>query len=464
MRINIPFIGGAYSGRSTNLNAQVCQNLFPVVDKEGGKSALSLMGTPGAKVFSVTGSSGEVRGLYVWRDYLYAAVGSTLYKIDTSGMAANVGSLLTTTGKVWMAGGTTHLCVVDGMYGYYRTAIASTLTRITDEDFPIPSSLAYQDSFFIVTAAETDEFYISSSENASEWAGLDFAAAEDTPDDVLAVVSHRRELWLPGSVTTEVYYNSGNSSFPFTRVAGAVHKIGCGSAASIASCPEGLFMLDDHYRVRMSQGYELVPVSTEQIEYQFATYADRENAVGYTYSQEGHPFYVLTFPSSSRTWVYDSATFLWHTRSTGLLGGRHFSNCAAFFGGKTIVGHFANGNLYELDLGTYTDYGETIRAVRAAQTIQNSRNLMRFGSFELEWEAGVGLVTGQGYDPQAMLDWSDDGGNTWSNEHWATIGAMGQYKTRCIWRRLGSSRDRIFRVAISDPVKRVIIGAYLEGS
>jgi hypothetical protein len=65
-------------------------------------------------------------------------------------------------------------------------------------------------------------------------------------------------------------------------------------------------------------------------------------------------------------------------------------------------------------------------------------------------------------DPQAMLDWSDDGGHTWGNEHWTSMGPIGDYTTRAVWRRMGRSRNRIYRVSVTDAVKRVIIGAHLE--
>ena len=64
---------------------------------------------------------------------------------------------------------------------------------------------------------------------------------------------------------------------------------------------------------------------------------------------------------------------------------------------------------------------------------------------------------------QAALSWSDDGGHTWSNDYLASVGAIGQYKTRLIWRRLGYSRDRVFRIAMSEPTKKVLIGAVVEG-
>ena len=68
----------------------------------------------------------------------------------------------------------------------------------------------------------------------------------------------------------------------------------------------------------------------------------------------------------------------------------------------------------------------------------------------------------QGRDPQLMLDWSDDNAKTWSSQRTASFGRVGRYLQRVKFFRLGQARDRIYRVSISDPVKRVILSAELE--
>jgi hypothetical protein len=73
-----------------------------------------------------------------------------------------------------------------------------------------------------------------------------------------------------------------------------------------------------------------------------------------------------------------------------------------------------------------------------------------------------GLTTVDIYrSPQAMLSWSDDGGFTWNGERWEDIGKIGEYYTRMHWHRLGSSRNRVFKMVISDPVKRVLIASHV---
>ena len=460
--IELPFIGGAYAGPSTNINAQVCQNLFPIPDVVGGKTMLALRNTPGMKLWATVGS-GDFRGNFVWYDYLYSVVGNTIYKINSNGVSTSVGTLSTTTGDVYMCGGVTYMLITDGSKGYYRIQADTTLTEITDADFPIPGSCEYQDGYFIVSEKDTDYFYISAVEDPSSWDSLEFASAEDTPDDVLVLVSHARQLWLFGEETTEVFVNTGNSTYPFSRLSGAVLPIGVGAKGSVARGPEGLYLIDNYYRPRHAAGYDLVGIAPEQIQHQIDSYERKDDAEGWIYSMGGHSFYVLTFPTAKKTWVYDITTQLWHSMSSGLTGGIHRGKHGVSFADKILVGDCYNGNLYELDYETYSDVGDNNRRVRTAQPIHKNRSLVSFSSFEIEFESGVGLVTGQGSDPQAMLDWSDDGGHTWSNEHWASIGKIGEYKTRVIWRRLGVSRSRIFRVTISDPVKIFMIGAFLEG-
>ena len=78
-----------------------------------------------------------------------------------------------------------------------------------------------------------------------------------------------------------------------------------------------------------------------------------------------------------------------------------------------------------------------------------------------------GQATSTAKDPQVMLRWSDDGGHTWSNEHWRSMGLVGQWGRRVIWRRLGMTlklRDRVYEVSGTDPIKIAIMGAELTAS
>ncbi len=103
-----------------------------------------------------------------------------------------------------------------------------------------------------------------------------------------------------------------------------------------------------------------------------------------------------------------------------------------------------------------------IRRMRRTPHLNETHIRQTFNKLELLAEVGEGLLEGQGVDPQAMLRWSDDGGETWSQEHWAPLGKRGEYRRRVLWRRLGQARDRVFEVVITDPIEIALITAYLD--
>jgi hypothetical protein len=197
------------------------------------------------------------------------------------------------------------------------------------------------------------------------------------------------------------------------------------------------------------------------------------DAVGYTYQQDGHFFYVLNFPSANTTWVYDASTEVWHERAGWNNGSftRHRANCQMSFNNRIVVGDYENGNVYYFDLNSYKDNNDIqkwLRSWRALPTGQNDLNRSAHHTLQLDCETGVGLDgTGQGVSPEMMLRWSDDGGHTWSNEHLASMGKIGQFGFRAFWRRLGMTlkiRDRVYEVSGTDPVKIAIMGAELHAS
>ena len=457
--IEIPFIGGAYTARSTNLNAQVCQNLYVEIDNTGAKNIIALVGCPGCKSWLDTEHNAEVRAFKIYNETLYVIVGNTVYKISVPLAATSIGTIGTSSGWVDITNDGIYMCVFDSTGGW--TWDGTTFSTISDTDLPTPSGATYQDGYHIVSRADTDQFFICEQDDPTSWDATDYATAEGSGDILIAPVSVQRQLWLIGQCSTEIWYNSGET-FPFTRNPGGYLETGTNSKRSIATWENELMFLDDNNRVVRKQGLSLVPVSSYQIDYLISTMTVKSDSVGFIYPQEGHVFYELSFPTDGKTICYDLTTGFWHTRTSGEQDFRNRANCAIVFNDTVFVGDYENGKIYEYDLGTFTDNGEIKRAIRAAQIINNDGNRIFFNGFELDMEFGVGDNTTT--DPQVMLQWSDDGGHTWSNEHWKSLGAIGKYEKRAKWYRLGTSRNRIFKMVISDPVKRNIFKAYLDGT
>ena len=383
------------------------------------------------------------------------------------------------------------------------------LTQITDPDFYGAVGVGFLDGYFVFNEPNSQRFWVTESYNGLAIDSLAFASAEGSPDNLVTLIVDHREIWLFGVNTVEVWYNAGTPDFPLARIQGAFNEIGCLAAYSVAKLDNGLFWLGRDARgngiVYRSKGYSGERVSTHAVEWQIQQYTTLEDAVAYTYQQDGHSFYVLNFPTANTTWVYDVATGLWHERAgwENNQFTRHRGNCQMNYNHEIVIGDYATGLIFAYDPTVYTEAGtiqKWLRSWRALPTGENNLKRTTQHSLQLDCEAGVGLVSNDyallgttyivtesrdslvtdpdggdyliaslnlpepGVVPQVMLRFSDDGGHTWSNEHWKSMGRIGQTGYRTIWRRLGMTlklRDRVYEISGTEPVKIAIMGAKL---
>ena len=504
-----PILGSSYVARSINAADNRMVNLFPEVIPEGGKEPGFLNRAPGLELLQTVGS-GPIRALWAHQTNgadFYVVSGTEVYKMtSTTATPVKLGNIIDG-GPVSIADNGTQIFFACNGPSYIYNEATNEFKQITDPDFPGAVTVGYLDGYFVFNEPNSQRVWVTSLLDGSSIDPLDFASAEGSPDGLVCVNVDHREAWLFGTDSVEVWYDAGLADFPLTRIQGAFNEIGCVAAFSVAKLDNTLFWLGTDARgqgiVYKANGYTGQRVSTHAIEYAIAQYGNISDAIAYTYQQEGHGFYVLTFPSANATWVYDAATQAWHERA-GLVNGqftRHRSNCQCNFGGETIVGDFENGNIYKYSLDVYADNGapqKWLRSWRALPTGQNNLKRTSQHSLQLDAESGVGLngfTTEQVFflttqsgdnlitqndnyiaaeitsttlaDPKVMLRWSDDGGHNWSNEHWTSMGGIGKFGQRIIWRRLGMTtkiRDRVYEVSGTDPVKVAIMGAELHVS
>jgi hypothetical protein len=470
-----PILGASYVARSINAADNRMVNLFPEMTPDNGQTAAYLNRAPGLNFLQSVGT-GPIRALWAHQTNgsdFYVVSGQEVYKLTGLTATPTLLGTVSGTGPVSIADNGTQIFFACNPDGYIYNETTNVFAQITDPDFAGAVTVAYLDGYFVFNQPNSQIIWVSELLNGQSVDPLDFASAEGSPDGVVGIIADHRELWVFGTDSVEVWYDSGAADFPLQRIQGAFNEIGCVSAYTIAKMDNGLFWLGTDARgqgiVYRANGYTGVRISTHAIEYAIAQYGNIADAIAYTYQQEGHAFYVLTFPSGNATWVYDVATQAWHERAGWDNGEftRHRSNCQCNFGGNIIVGDFENGNIYTLDLDVYADNGgiqKWLRSWRALPSGQNNLKRTAHHSLQLNCESGVGLNNGQGSDPQAMLRWSDDGGHTWSNEHWSPMGKIGAYYHRVFWRRLGMTlklRDRVYEVSGTDPVKIAIMGAEL---
>ena len=505
--MHTPILGSSYVARSVNAADSRMVNLFPEIVPEAGKEPAFLNRAPGLNLLNTIGF-GPIRGLWAFSPQDgtgFVVSGTQLYKINNSYTATLIGTVLGV-GPVSLADNGTQLFIAANGPSYIYNNTTNAFGQITDSDFPGAVTVCYLDGYFVFNEPNSQRLWVTQLLDGTSIDPLDFASTEGSPDGLVAVASNFREVWAFGTNSIEVWYDSGASDFPLQRIQGAFNEIGCAAPFSVAKMDNGMFWLGRDRRgqgmVYRANGYTGVRISTHAVEWQIQQYDDLSDAIAYTYQQDGHSFYVLIFPSANTTWVYDAATQAWHERA-GFVNGeftRHLSNCQMAFNNQIVVGDFENGNIYAFDLEDFSDNGgiqRWLRSWRALPTGQNNLKRTAQHSLQLDIEAGVGLngfvrseviylmteddnfliteddnfliadqETGftQGSDPAVMLRWSDDGGHTWSNEHWSTIGKIGEYYRRVFWRRLGMTlklRDRVYELSGTDPVKISIMGAEL---
>ena len=472
-----PILGSSYVARSINAADNRMVNLFPEIIPEGGKEPGFLNRAPGLQ-FQQTIGTGPIRALWAHQTNgsdFFVVSGTEFYKVTGLTATPTLLGTVTGTGPVSIADNGTQIFLACNPDGFIYNEVTNVFAQITDPDFTGAVTVGYLDGYFVYNEPDSQKVWVTQLLDGTSVDPLDFASAEGSPDGLVAINVDHREAWLFGTDSIEVWYNAGLADFPLTRIQGAFNEIGCVAAFSVAKLDNGLFWLGTDARgqgiVYRANGYTGVRVSTHAIEYAIAQYGNISDAIAYTYQQEGHAFYVLTFPTANATWVYDVSTQAWHERAgwNTLLGQftRHRSNCQCNFGGNTVVGDFENGTIYTLTLNVYADNGgiqKWLRSWRALPTGQNNLKRTAQHSLQLDCESGTGLVTGQGSNPELMLRWSDDGGHTWSNEHLSQMGKIGEYYRRVFWRRLGMTlklRDRVYEVSMTDPVKVAIMGAEL---
>lgn len=461
--IQLNFTGGTYEDRAKTLSNQSCVNFYPkLIDNNKSQSQYVLQNWVGLKPYtSITPpTSGYGRGLFEHKNILYHVVGEYLYKLDSyTETHQYIGKVIGNKPCIIRGFGNGVVIASDGLAYYYDSS--SGLSKITDVDLESPITLDVLNNQVIYQGID-GRFGVSEAGNAMDIPALNYATAESNADDLVRVFAFGQRLWLFGEKTTEQWWNSGVGSPPFDRVDGAILQRGTNAPFSVAKNDNDVFFLSDDNQIFSLSGAKLSDKSLNQILDKYI----KSDAYGWCMTLEGQEFYVLTFPLQNKTWVLPIGG-QWFEWSSQVTNGRALANNYAYFNNKHIVSSCLDGALYELDFDTYTENGTAIIRTRDTGVIHggliNAGGKRIFANrLELLMETGVGLISGQGSDPEIMMSFSDNGGRTWSTERRGKIGKIGEYLTRVEWHALGSFVNRIFRFSVSDPVFISIHSAVLN--
>lgn len=464
--MKLPFATNSYKSPSLPVSAQRLVNMYAEKQPPDAKTDVAVFGHPGILLLATCGV-GPVRGSHKMGGVAYFVSGQRLYSVTSTGVATDLGGSITGTGPVSMDDNGTQLVITNGSFGYlYSTTLGFTL--ITDADFNAAETNQFFDQRFYFDWKNTNKFFGSDILDGTSYSALIFGSAETRPDNVKALVLNKQILLVFGDSTIEPWQDIGAANMPLERVPGVVIERGLAAPRATAKEDNSVFFLGEDRRFYRLDGLTPIGISTPAIDAEWQNYSIVSDAYCLSYSWNGHKFVVIHFVAANKTWVYDISTGLWHERESwdinGRLLGRWMGNCTLACYDKQLIGDAYSGKIGYLDNSTYTEFGTTTQALCTTPPIHSDRKRMFMSRLELDIEAGTGIATGQGSDPQWMLRSSKDGGRTYTNlQKWRSSGAIGQYRTRLRWLKLGQARERVFELTTTDPVKRTIIAANGDG-
>jgi len=463
--------------------------------------------SPATYTVTSIGAGGAVTGLTRTNSGSYTSTPTN--NVSTSTNGGGTGLTLTLTFGTGAGGiGTYVISNSQTVASETMYALNFSILPLSDGAFNAANTVDIVDNYFVYNKPGSQE-WAASNPLSPITSPLSFSSKDGAPDNLVSLIVDHREVYLLGEASSEVWVDVGTFPFPFQRIPGTSTQHGIAAKFSMSRVGNSFAYVSRNIRgqaqIMMMNGYIPQRISTHAVE---NTLTDQyiDDAIAWTYQLEGHEVYVVSFPTLDLTWAYDVATEMWHKWlwvDNNNIYHRHRGNCASLFQGQVLVGDYSNGQIYQLDSTNYTDNGQNIRRLRRAPHIVTDLQRQYLEELQIQFQPGVGttglssktqgifinspyyiaptdtliitsdetLILGQSNqvglqttttNPQAMLRWSNDGGSTWSNEHWVKIGQLGKYKNRAIWRRLGWSRDRVFEVVVTDPVNAVIISANLK--
>lgn len=473
------FIGVSDKTQSVIANPEETINWYYESQPKGAKNTAALYPTPGFQVWATANAAKPVgRALFTENGRTFGVfgndygevsinnIGTPIFtKYGTVSFDANQAQIVTNGSNANQA------MVAAGTNGYLHNLATNTLTQeLTGECVQV----GMLDGYFIAFDPITSTIRISALNDGTVWDPTQFVSRSSAPDNWAAMAVVAPDIWLIGQKTGDIWYDAGTFPFPLAPRTGLSYKFGIIAPFTLKPSGASLFWLsrteDGAGVVVQTRGYSPTRVSNAAVETAIAAYerdAKITDAEAFVYQQEGHSFYVLHFPSVPQTWVYDIGETKWAKRSywnASMMRDQLWkARVHTYAFGKHLTADFTSNNICSMSvtIGTEAD-GSAIRRVRIAPGIFNEHQQIPIRNLEVYLEAGLGLNTGQGSDPQVLFTTSDNGGKTWGNERSISAGRIGDYFHRVRMWRMGVPRDRVNRMVVADPIPWRIVDAYIN--
>lgn len=466
MKVPINITGGSYEHKSRPLNKQVTRNFWPQIQpNKKGRSPYILQTFYGLKLWAPKSGNSD-RGMLVNQGTLYKVTDTTLYTVNSVGVHTPLGSIPGSSrciikaldDQIIVCNGSGTVYIWDG----------TSLTQNTNINLVNPRGVAVINSQAIYDQGSGQGFDVSDAGLPASISGLNNAAAESNSDALLIPYGYRETLYLMGTDTIEPWWNSGQGNPPFDKIQGAVINQGLDAINSVADNPDFIFFLGKdkqfHTLTAGSSAVDTV-ISTPAMAKKIKDYLITNDCIGWTMELEGQWFYVATFPTQDITWVFPvgGEWFEWGSSNFGRIRANSYVNIF----NKHLVAEYNSGNIYELDPETYTDADNAIVRTRITAPIHSGLigedgAEFEINSLEINLEAGVGTLVGQGKNPKIAVSVSRDGAKSFGTERFLNIGKLGEI-IKVNTGSFGRFKDScVFQFRFSEPTYCAIYNANID--
>lgn len=465
------FIGPSNAVQSPIADAERTVNFYPEpVQSRGAPTDGLLLPTPGLKPFHVSTDVGT-RALFEVSGRCFAVIGGNFYELFATKTATLIDAVAQDSNPATIsyngqAGG--QLFVTSGNHGYCYVLSSGAFTQVLTNE---ATQGGWKDGRFLAFNVLNGRVRESALNDGTTWPALVYFERSLAPDPWQAMVVGTL-IWMIGEQTSEGWYNAGTSPQPFAPSISSLLRAGTNAPFSVqlvGSAP--IFLKHDQYgsaTITRVQGYTPQTVSNAAVATALSAF-DRSGTLDdcetLVYQEQGHTFACFNFSTAHSSWCLDLDSGLWHERGDWDSPHTRYNvwgprvHCHAF--GKHLVGDRMTGTISEMDvtIGTQAN-GDAIRRLRIAPPIwAKSTTPLTVERFSLRMQTGLGLISGQGSNPEVDFRYSDDG-ETWKGLRRVSAGARGKRQQRVYWTQCGGS-PTIWtpEVVVSDGIPWRIAGA-----
>lgn len=360
------FAGGSVPSRSRTIDSERTINLYLEHSIGTPKRDPALLARPSLRAWTYLGP-GPIRGLFHQDGRFFGVSGPYFYELYQSRNVSVLGTVAVDGNPATISSNGTgghQLFVTSGGHGYIFDLTANTFAEITDGEFLTPSAMGvYSDTYFVNLQRGSNIFQLSDNLDGTAWNGLDTGSTSLTSDTKVAIAASHRELWMFGTKNSEVWYNSGDASFPYQPVAGVLVEHGIAAPYSVVNLDNTLYWLGQDAQGRAvvwrANGYTPERISNHALEYVMSQWPTLENCLAWSFQISGHAFYALYSPHNDTTWLYDVGTQSWcewaHWEPVRMCWIPLKARCAAAGWNQVFFGDRQSGAVYTLSLTDYLD-------------------------------------------------------------------------------------------------------------